>query len=316
MLAGYNWELYNLNDDPTENDDLAAKVPDKLKELQTVFYAEAKKYQVFPLDNSTLPRIITERPSATAGRSQFTYTGEITGIPTDSAPSILQRSYTITAVLDIPDGGAEGMIVTQGGRFGGYGLFLSQGRKRAAFLKLAGLSVLLMIFFALLAKAFWRRFFKVLAYAGALGALTLLVLAFTIGVGRGRPVFLYNLFDLQRTAWVGRDALGSGKHTVVFDFKFDGGGFGKGGTGTLSVDGKETDRKHIEHTVPFIFQWDESFDIGQDTGTAVSLVDYEAPFKFTGKIDKVTFDLQPRQLSALEEREFEAKSQRNNIAAE
>src|SRR5678810_1125811 len=102
-------------------------MPDKLKQMQDIFYAEAKKYDVLPLDNSTLARFLTQRPSATAGRTSFTYSGELDGVPASAAPNILERSYTITAEVEIPEGGAEGMIVTQGGRFGGYGLFLSKG---------------------------------------------------------------------------------------------------------------------------------------------------------------------------------------------
>jgi arylsulfatase len=168
----------------------------------------------------------------------------------------------------------------------------------------------------LLSRAFWRRFFKFFAYVGALGALTLLVLAFTIGVGAGRPVFLYNLFDLNRTTWSGRDALGAGKHTLVFDFQFDGGGWGKGGTGTLTVDGKVADQKRLEHTVPFIMEWDETFDVGMDTGTPVSLVDYEVPFHFTGKIDKLTYELGPRQIPPGGEKAFEINSAQDNPASE
>ena len=102
-------------------------MPDKLKQMQDLFYAEAKKYNVLPLDNSTLARWNTPRPSLTAGRTDFTYSGELTGVPASAAPSILNKSYTITAEVEIPEGGAEGMIVTEGGRFGGYGLFLSKG---------------------------------------------------------------------------------------------------------------------------------------------------------------------------------------------
>jgi arylsulfatase len=199
VITGYNWELYNVKDDPTEFNDLAAKMPDKLKEMQDLFYAEAKKYNVLPLDNSTLARWNTPRPSLTAGRKIFTYSGELTGVPASAAPSILDKSYTITAEVEIPEGGAEGMIVTEGGRFGGYGLFLSKGE---------------------------------------------------LGIGRGKPVFLYNLLDLKRTTWEGPE-LKAGKHTIVFDFKFDGPGFGKGGTGVLSVDGKEVARNTMDaHHVP------------------------------------------------------------------
>lgn len=241
VITGYNWELYNVKDDPTEFNDLAAKMPDKLKEMQDLFYAEAKKYNVLPLDNSTLARWNTPRPSLTAGRKIFTYSGELTGAPASAAPSILDKSYTITAEVEIPEDGAEGMIVTQGGRFGGYGLFLSKG---------------------------------------------------DFGFGRGHVVFLYNLLDLKRTMWEG-PYLEPGKHTIVFDFKSDGPGLGKGGTGVLSVDGQEVATNSMDHTTPITFPEDETFDVGEDTRTGVALVEYryESPFKFTGKIDKLTFEL-------------------------
>ena len=215
MITGYKWELYNVKEDPTQFNDLAAKMPEKLKQMQDLFYSEAKKYDVLPLDNSTLARWNTPRPSLTAGRTVFTYSGELTGVPASAAPSILNKSYTITAEVEIPEGGAEGMIVTEGGRFGGYGLFLSKGE---------------------------------------------------FGVGRGKVVFLYNLLDLKRTMWEGPE-LEAGKHTIVFDFKSDGPGLGKGGTGVLSVDGKEVARNSMEHTTPITFPEDETFDIGQDTRT-------------------------------------------------
>ena len=127
VITGYNWELYNIKEDFSQSNDLAAQMPDKLKEMQDLFYAEAKKNDVLPLDNSTLARFLTPRPSPTAGRTSFTYTGELSGVPPACAPSILGRSYNIEAEVEIPEGGAEGMIVTEGGRFGGYGLFLSKG---------------------------------------------------------------------------------------------------------------------------------------------------------------------------------------------
>ena len=243
VITGYTWELYNVKDDPTQFNDLAAKMPKKLKEMQALFYSEAKKYNVLPLDNSTLARWNTPRPDLTAGRTAFTYSGELAGTPKSAAPSILNKSYTITAEVEIPEGGAEGMIVTEGGRFGGYGLFLSKGE---------------------------------------------------LGLGRGRPVFLYNLLDLKRTTWEGPE-LGAGKHTIVFDFKSDGPGLGKGGTGVLYVDGKEVARKSLEHTTPVTFPEDETFDVGQDTRTGVALLEYryDTPFKFTGKITKLTFKLEP-----------------------
>jgi len=260
VITGYQWELYNLKDDATEANDLAAKMPDKLKELQDVFYAEAKKYNVLPLDNSTLARFLTQRPSATAGRTHFEYSGELKGVPAAAAPNILEKSYTITAQVDVPEGGAEGMIVTQGGRFGGYGLFLSKG---------------------------------------------------DLGIGRGKVVFLYNLLDLKRTAWEGPE-LSAGKHTIKFDFKFDGPGLGKGGTGVLSVDGKEVAKNSMEHTTPVMFPEDEDFDVGQDTRTPLALIEYryDCPFKFTGKINKLTFDLGPAQYTEAERQQLPAIADR------
>ncbi len=243
VIDGYKWELYNVMEDPTESNDLAASMPDKLQQMQSIFYLEAKKYDVLPLDNSTLARWNSPRPSLTAGRTLFTYTGGLTGVPGSGAPNIKDKSYTITAEVDIPEGGAEGMIVTQGGRFGGYGFFLSKGE---------------------------------------------------LGVGRGKPVFLYNLLDLKRTIWAGPE-LSTGKHTLVFDFKADGPGLGQGGTGVLSVDGQEVARNTLEHTIPIAFPEDETFDVGQDTRSGVALLEYryDVPFTFTGKIDKLTVKLEP-----------------------
>ncbi len=128
VLNGYTWELYDLTKDFSQYDDLAAKTPDKLKELQELFLVEAAKYQVFPLDNSHPRARSAPRPSATAGRSTFTYTGTIGGLPTANAPSILNRSYSITADIEVPQAGADGMLVTEGGRFGGFGLYLLKGK--------------------------------------------------------------------------------------------------------------------------------------------------------------------------------------------
>ena len=248
-MGDYQWELYNVARDYSENNDLAAQQPDKLKEMQALFLSEAAKYQVFPLDNSGFVRMLAPKPSAVAGKTEFTYTGVNPGIPYGNAPGILDKDYTITAEITVPEGGAEGMIVTLGGRFGGYGLYLL----------------------------------------------------------KGKPVFAYNLLDMERFHWqggvgglIGDDlfgrALKPGKHTIVFDFKYDGPGPGKGGTGVLSVDGKELDRKSVKHTIPLIMTVDESFDVGLDTGTGVD-DSYELPFKFTGTIDKLTIKLGPSQMT-------------------
>ena len=124
----YTWELYNIKDDYSQANDLAAQMPDKLKEMQGLFLEEAKKYNVLPLDNSAFQRAITPRPSPVAGQTVFTYSGVMPGIPVAIAPSILNRSFTITAEVEVPDGGGQGMIVTEGGWGGGYGLYLFEGR--------------------------------------------------------------------------------------------------------------------------------------------------------------------------------------------
>jgi arylsulfatase A-like enzyme len=244
VLTGYKWELYNIADDFSQNNDLGAKNPDKLKELQGLFMDEARKYQVLPLDNSILARLLAPRPSATAGRTEFTYSGEVSGVPDGNAPNLLTRSFSITAEVEIPTKGAEGMLNTLGGRFGGYGLYLL----------------------------------------------------------KGKPVFTYNLLALEKFRWEGPQALTPGKHTILFDFKYDGPGMGKGGTGVLSVDGKEVARKAIPHTVPALFTIDESFDVGVDTRTGVEDKDYKPPFRFTGKLDKLTIKLGPNQMMAADQK--------------
>ena len=243
-LNEYKWELYNIADDYSENNDFAAQNPDKLKELRGLFMDEARKYQVLPLDNSILERILAPRPSATAGRTQFTYSGEVSGLPDGNAPNIVGKSFTVTADVEVPAKGAEGMLNTLGGRFGGYGLYLL----------------------------------------------------------KGKPVFTYNLLALERFRWEGPQALTPGKHTIVFDFKYDGPGMAKGGTGVLSVDGKEVVRKTIPHTVPALMTIDESFDVGVDTRTGVDDKDYQPPFRFTGKLDKLTIKLEPAKMAVQDEK--------------
>jgi arylsulfatase len=239
-VGKYKWELYNLAEDYSQANDLAAKMPDKLKELQKVFLQEAAKYDVLPLDNRQFARALTPRPSATAGQTVFTYSGEMSGIPTGNAPNILTKSFTITAEVEVPKDGGDGMIVTEGGRFGGYGLYLLHGK----------------------------------------------------------PVFTYNFLDLERFRWEGKDALTAGKHSIVFDFTYDGPGIAKGGAGVLKVDGKEIASRKIPHTVAFLLTTDETFDVGVDTRTGVDDKDYQVPFRFTGKLTKLTFKLGPPQLAA------------------
>jgi hypothetical protein len=124
----YKWELYNITEDYSQANDLAAKMPDKLKQMQAVFDQEAAKYQVLPLNNDTFARALAPRPSATAGKTEFTYTGVNGGIPMANAPNILGRSYSVTADVVVPAGGGNGMLATAGGRWGGWGLYLLNGK--------------------------------------------------------------------------------------------------------------------------------------------------------------------------------------------
>ncbi len=315
VITGYKWELYNVQDDPTESNNLAAQMPDKLKQLQAVFYQEAAKHDVLPLDNTSLTRWNAPKPNLTGGRTVFTYLGGITGVPNSGAPSILNKSYSITAEVEIPEGGAEGMIVTDGGRFGGYGLFLTRSFNwwdHETLFRRIGWTVfvlgLLLIWLGQYRS--WSNWKMRLGYGlSSLGVLWVVFVFATgaIGLGRSKPVFLYNLLDLKRTTWDG-PALGAGKHTIVFDFKSEAPGLGKGGTGVLSVDGKEVATNYMEHCTPITFPEDETFDIGEDTRTGVAMLQYvyDVPFKFTGTIDKVTFNLGPQQLTAEERKQLPA----------
>ena len=122
------FQLYDLNKDFSQTDDIAAQEPGEGGGDEAEFVAEAKKYQVFPMDASVAARIVAPRPNITAGRTEFVYTRPMTGLPQGDSPLLLNTSYTITADIEVPQGGAEGMILTSGGRFAGYGFYLLKGK--------------------------------------------------------------------------------------------------------------------------------------------------------------------------------------------
>jgi arylsulfatase A-like enzyme len=257
-LKNQVFQLYDLSKNWNQTDDIAAQHPDKVAEMRKEFVAEAKKYQVFPMDASVAGRIVAPRPNITAGRTEFVYTRPMTGLPQGDSPLLLNTSYSVTADIEVPQGGAEGMILTSGGRFGGYGFYLL----------------------------------------------------------KGKPVWLWNLVDLKRVKWEGADPLTPGKHVVEFDFKYDGlgagtlaynnfSGVGRGGTGTLTVDGKAVATQTMDKTLPMILQWDESFDIGSDTLTGVNDEDYKPPFPLTAKLNKLTIKMDRPQLSAADTKKLE-----------
>ena len=258
-LNNCTWELFDLTKDWTQSDDVSAQHPDKVKQMKALFLQEAKKYEVLPLDASVATRLAAPRPNLTAGRSEFVYTQPMTGLPGGDAPSVLNASYTFTADITVPEGGAEGMIVTQGGRFGGYGFYLV----------------------------------------------------------KGKPVWSWNMLDLGIIRWEGPEALTPGKHTLVFDFKYEGlgaatlafnnmSGLGRPGTGVLKVDGKEVATRKMEHTIPLLLQLDESFDIGSDTLTGVNDEDYKPPFPLTAKLNKLTLAIDRPKLSPEDIKKLEA----------
>jgi arylsulfatase A-like enzyme len=258
-LNKQEFQLYDLRKSWNQQDDIAAQNPAKVKEMRARFLAEAKKYQVLPLDASVAARMVAPRPNITAGRSEFVYTQPMVGLPQGDSPLLLNTSYTVTADIEVPQGGAEGMILTSGGRFAGYGFYLL----------------------------------------------------------KGKPVWLWNMVDLERLKWEGAEALAPGRHTIEFDFKYDGlgagtlafndfSGVGRPGVGTLKVDGKEVASKRMERTLPIILQWDESFDVGSDTLTGVNDADYQPPFALTAKLNKLTIKLDRPQLSKADIAKLEA----------
>jgi hypothetical protein len=284
----------------------AQQVMSALGSPSASFLTEAMKYNVFPMDTTAFSRLVTPRPSSVAGKTEFTYTGEVSSIPPGNAPSILDRDYTVTAGLIIPKGGAEGMIFTMGGRFGGYGLYLCKSFNwwhRETLIKSAGavLFVAGLVFTWRGRREKWSSGAMRMGHTMMTLAVLLIIAVFAtgaLGVGKGRPVFVYNVFDLQRYLWQG-NAISPGRHTLEFDFKYDGPGPGKGGTGVLSIDGKQLDRKTIPHTMPLVTFF-ETFDVGVDTRTPVD-ESYELPFRFTGKIDKLTIKVGPSQLLEAEQ---------------
>ncbi len=256
VIGGYQWELYHVAEDFSEAVNLAGQKPDKLHELQLLFYAEAAKYNVLPLDHSRIPRIdVSLRPGLTRGRTEFSYYGSITRIPEGAAPDVKNKSFRVTAEVVLPKGNEQGIVLTQGGLSGGYVLMFRAGR----------------------------------------------------------PVFHYNFANIAHYSIAAREALTPGKHTVVFDFKYDGGGIGKGGMGAISVDGKEVAQGRIGHTMPVRLSFDETFDVGEDTGTPVN-EHYDVPFAFTGQIEKVVVNLGEAKLAVEDLKILEAANINRQIA--
>jgi arylsulfatase len=236
-LADDVWQLYDTRADFSLANDLAAKNPQKLKELQALFMKEAEKNHVLPLDDRLLERTVPAlagRPDLMAGRTSLTLADGMAGMQENVFLNMKNKSFTITANVELPKDGARGAILVQGGRFGGWGLYMLDGK----------------------------------------------------------PAFSYNFLGMERFTVASPDAVPAGKATIKFDFQYDGGGMGKGGKCTLSVDGKKVAEGRIDRTEPYFFSADETADVGMDLGTpVVEAVGAEAKSHFTGKIPKVTLEL-------------------------
>jgi arylsulfatase len=258
----FKWELYNIGEDFSQANNIVAKYPDKLKELQDAFDVEAKKYNVYPLDSSFATRVDPAiRPSLTRGRSEFVYFPGMIRIPEGSAPDFKNKSWTAAAEVTIPQGGADGVLATIGGRFGGWALLLRDSR----------------------------------------------------------PVFAYALSNQPQHKYraVSDAPLQAGKHIVRVVFTYAGGGIGKAATAKLLVDEKQVAQAEIPQTVAVRFSLDETFDVGQDTGTPV-LEEYadKMPFRFTGTLDRFVVVLEPSKLSEEEQARLRAELAKAMMAAQ
>jgi len=236
-LADDIWELYDTRADFALAENLAAKRPEKLAELQALFMAEAEKHQVLPIDDRGVERFnaaLVGRPDLMGPRTTLTLYEGMPGMLENTFINVKNRSSAITAELVIPPGGANGVILAQGGRFAGWSLYLKDGK----------------------------------------------------------PAYTYNFLGLEHTTVAAEKALAPGKVTLRYDFAYDGGGVAKGGTGTLSVDGRKVAEGRIERTVPAVFSGDETADVGVDSATPVveGIGEGEAT-RFTGAIEKVTVEL-------------------------
>jgi hypothetical protein len=236
-LAEDVWELYDTRTDFSLVNDLAAKNPKKLAELQALFRKEAEKNHVLPIDDRTVERVnaaLAGRPDLMAGRTSLTLAEGMTGMSENVFLNTKNRSKTITAEIEVPQGLANGAILVQGGRFGGWALY----------------------------------------------------------VKHGVPAYDYNFLGLERTTIASNEPLKPGKAAIRFDFAYDGGGLGKGGMGTLFVNGKKVAEGRIEPTQSMIFSADETADVGIDLATpVVETIGSEARSRFAGKIDKVTVEV-------------------------
>jgi arylsulfatase A-like enzyme len=253
-LESDTWELYDTRNDFSLANDLAKQNPAKLKEMQDLFMTEAVKYNVLPIDDRGVERLnaaIAGRPDLMAGRTSLTVYEGMIGMSENVFINTKNRSHTITAEVQIPRGGAKGVILAQAGRFGGWSLYLKDGK----------------------------------------------------------PTYTYNFLGLKRSTIAAKNPVSAGKATIRFEFAYDGGGLAKGGTGTIFVNGKKVAQGRIDRTQPMVFSGDEGADVGQDGETPVTeSYGIPAPYRFTGKINKVTVDVK-EMMKAEKEQESKQRAE-------
>ena len=222
------WELYDTRNDFGLSTDLADQHPDKLEEFQALFDQEARKHNIYPMANNAYELLGADRPRLVTGNTA-TFTPGTVRLPEEAILDVKNRSFSITADVDNPDGDAEGILVTLGGETGGFSFLVLDGK----------------------------------------------------------PTFIYSFLGLEHYTIAADEPLPTGECAIRFDFAYDGGGLGKGGTGTLSVNNRTVADGRIDKTVPFHFSTDDTFDVGEDWGTPVAAT-YQPPFRFTGTLHKVT----------------------------
>jgi len=235
-LESDKWELYHVDKDFSQANDLAADNPEKLAELQALFMEEAVKYNVLPLDDRTYQRFnpaIAGRPDLMGDRKSLTLYEGMTGIMENAFLNVKNRSHSITAEVDIPKGGGEGVILCQGGRFAGWSLYMKNGK----------------------------------------------------------PSYVHNWVGKERYTITAPQRVPPGKATIRYEFAYDGGDPGSGGTGTIFVNGEKVAEGRIDKTTPFVFSADETADVGVDEATPVTEEYAERDNEFNGQIDKVTVEL-------------------------
>jgi hypothetical protein len=229
------WDLYNVHEDFSLANNLADKYPKKVTEMEALFMSEAEKYHALPIDDRVIARMnpaIAGRPDLLGDRTTLTLYPGMDGMLENTFMNVKNRSKTITAKVVIPKGGANGVILTQGGRFGGWSLYMKDGK----------------------------------------------------------PAYTYNFLGLERFTVASTHAIPAGDATILLDFVYDGGGLGKGGKATLSVNGKAVAEGRVEKTQPLIFSADETADVGLDNQTPVAegIGVGRDETRFTGTIHKIT----------------------------